>query len=203
MSDFIYQCIVCDKQTVSAKAAEIEDAACCMTCAESHNGPGKFEQYSAREPEDFRKYCAEAMGKALILYTWSLDSSWDDYMWQEGWGTVIQFGLYVLQEDDRGFVTFEEFDSAEKLQKQWDEWYSNGWGASEDDYYVQHDYHTGWEVYVAGKKIHLYPSPTEEAVTRRRALAAVSLEMRRSGFYGSVWETGERGDIREISKEVW
>ena len=145
---------------------------------------------------------AEAMGKCLILYHWMMEGSEDESMHQEGWGGLYRFDPYVLQINDRGFVSFEEYEDSEKLQKAWDEWYNDGWGASEDDIYLQWDRFKGWQIWSSWKEIPVQPSYGKDTVTRNRALAAASLHMRDTGYYPDEWETGERGGSTNISKEV-
>lgn len=199
----LYQCRVCDEWRYSQSSplwkgipwiAYLDGDYCCQVCHDAHDSPGKFSQA--------RGFHRSELGKALILYSWSGDCSYqDDSMSNEGWGYCGRFGRYLLFEDTSGFVTFEEFDSDEKANKRFDELYCAGMGASEDDFYIQAG-RNGIEVWQSYKQIHVWPSRNEEYVTERRALAAVSLEMRKQGYYPNVWICGERGDMR-LAKGVW
>ena len=194
-----YHCIVGEHETTEPQAAKIEDSACCLPCAEANNHPGKFEKYSDN-CGDGEPYLGD-MGKALILYHWMLDSGEDNFMSNQGWGYCGQFGKYLLTEDTNGFVEFEEFDDAAAAQKKFDALYDDGWGASEDDIYVTH-YNGKWKAWVCGKEIHVYENHAGE-VTRSRVLAAISLHMRKTGYFPSIWEEHERGGLTNIGAEVW
>jgi hypothetical protein len=199
----IYECVVCNKKTVSGKAAEIEESACCMSCAEEHNHPGKFERYMSIDP---RYFDAESMGTVLILDVWANSGGEDEYMTQEGWGYLGRFGKYLLHQDTQGFVTYDEYESEEKALKEYDKLYKDGWGASEDDIYLTHD--RGWEAWQSGKQISVYARKgfeydDKEGIDRRRVLAAISVHMRKTGFYPDVWEESGHGNLTCISEEIW
>lgn len=197
----IYVCSVCGQKRTGEKAAEIGADACCMICAEEHNHPGKFQAYGAVEPDIFRQHYAEQMGKCLLLYEWM--SEGDDHMSNEGWGYCARIDNYLVYEDTQGFVTFDEFGSSERAEEEFYKLYKLGWGASESDYYITWD-RGKYRAYDgdSGKAIELWPDIHGE-IGRRRALAAVSLHMRRTGYWPDVWEEGERGNITNVSEEVW
>jgi hypothetical protein len=200
-----YECIVGHHKTTEEQAAKLEDSACCVPCAVAHNHPGKFEKWSYRELEDFRNHGMEDMGKALILYAWSLDSGEDNHMSNEGWGYCGMFGKFLLTENTQGFIDFDEYKDVSEAQAEFDRLYSDGWGADESDYYLQFDNRRGrYTAYDgdAGKEIEVWEDAHGE-IGRRRALASISRHMRKTGYFPSIWEVGERGDVTDISKEVW
>jgi hypothetical protein len=204
----IYECVVCNKKSTSEKAAEIEASACCMPCALDHNHPGKFSQYSTGNDEDFMKYYSEAMGTALILYEWSMNSGEDEFMSNEGWGYLARFGEYHLQIDSQGFVSYEKYKNEEQSIKEYEKLYRSGWGASEEDIYVVNDYHRGWAAWQDGKEIPCwarsgYEYDNHAGIDRQRVLAAVSLHMRKTGFFPDIWEESDHGTLTCISEEVW
>lgn len=197
-----YQCSVCEQQRVSEPAAKLEDGVCCMTCAESHNGPGKFQKWSCSDPEVFREQYAEEMGKALILYEWMGTSGEDDFMSNDGWGYCGRFGSILVMEDTSGFFDFEEFKDEEAAEKKFNEWYNEGWGAQEDDIYLVCERFQGWQAWESGKQIHVW-SNHEGEITRERVLAAISLHMRKTGCFPNIWEESSYGTLRNIGSEVW
>lgn len=199
----IYTCRVCNRLLVTRADEATEDgyfppivsyavaikedenaAYACADCVLDHSGRGKFEAAGSTRGD---------IGKALILYACSMDGMEDDRMYQEGWGYCAIIGRFLLMEDDRGFVTFEEFESDDKAWEKFDRYYSSGWGAQDDDAYIS-DERGGYSVSFNGKYIGTFER-------YNRARAAVSLEMRKSGFYPSVWHVEERGDISNVS--VW
>lgn len=165
---------------------------CCIYCVRDNDGLGKFESYKTHGDEpDYSE-----LGTALILHAWASEA--DDFMSPE-WGYLAMFqtghlqGGYIYIEDDRGFVTFDEYTSAKSLQKAWDDLYDSGAGATEDDAYIS--WHRGeYSVSFSGSHLGNYE-------TERRARAAVSLEMRKTGFYPSVWTVSDHGNLCPIS--VW
>jgi len=200
----VYECIVGHHSTTEEKAATIEDAHCCLPCAVANNHPGKFQQYSCSDADAFVEHCAESMGKALILYEWSMDSgSEDDRMGPEGWGNITRFGNYFLNESETGFVDFDEYESVEKARKVWDELYTDGWGQDQYDIFLSWE-RGKWQAYDgdAGKEIEVWPN-REGEITRDRVLAAISLHMRKTGCFPDIWEVNERGSVTNIGSEVW
>lgn len=200
----IYTCAVCSRELASNKdnateegnfppvvsyCLKMEDSFCCADCVSAHDGLGKFEAHSPSVNRSTRGDLA----RALILHAWTMGGMEDDRMYQEGWGYCAMFGRYLVVEDDRGFFTFEEFDTVEKAQKEFDRLYSDGWGASEDDAYISFDRGL-YEVSFNGKHIGTFERES-------RARAAISLAMRESGYYPSVWIVNDHGNISEAS--VW
>ena len=166
---------------------------CCKLCHDAHNGPGKFEACIGSNRSE--------LGKALILYSWSLDSSEDDYMSNDGWGYCGRFGQYLLFEDTRGAVSYWDEGTEEKADKEFQRLYRDGWGSSEDDAYISQERYGRWYVTMGGKEINVWENKLGE-VTARRCIAAVSLEMRKQGYYPNVWIVNERGDL-QLAERVW
>lgn len=164
--------------------AVLDDSIVCADCVGDADNPGRFEAYRGDR---------HAIGIALILEAWSNDGREDDYMSAEGWGYCAQFDRYLYMVDSSGFVTFEQHDDVSAACEEFTRLYSQGWGASEDDAYIS-DEPRGYAVSFAGKYV-----GTFERLNRARA--CVSLKMRESGYFPSVWHVGERGSIEEIS--VW
>lgn len=100
--------------------ATIEDVRTCRACVADHSTPGKFEAYS----DD-----AEEMATVLALYASMLSSGEDDFMSSDGWGYCGRFGTFLLFEDERGAVTFEEYATSDKAQKRFDSLYDEGMAA--------------------------------------------------------------------------
>jgi hypothetical protein len=199
-----YECIVGRHKTTEVKAATIGESSCCMPCAVANNHPGKFQQYSCSDEHDFINYQSESMGKALILYGWSMDDSYvDDRMGPDGWGSITRLHNYLLNESDSGFVDFDEYESVEKAQKVWDDLYSDGWGQSEYDIFLSFD-RGKWHAFDgdAGKEIEVWPNHEGE-ITRDRVLAAISLHMRKTGCFPDIWEVNDHGNVTSIGSEVW
>jgi len=195
-----YRCAVCEKTYMNKGAepimssvpyvAKLEDSYCCARCVDDNSGRGKFEGNSSSRGD---------LGKALILYAWCMMSSEDDFMSSEGYGYCGLFGRYLLFEDTSGFVTFSDEGTPEKAQSEFDRLYKDGMGASEDDAYISCDMGR-WYVSFGGKELKVWPNRMGE-LTERRCLAAISLEMRRTGFYPNVWE--EYGYGVRLVDRVW
>ena len=201
-----YECIVGQHNTDAVKAATIGESSCCLPCAVANNHPGKFQAYSSSDPHDFINFCSESMGKALILYEWSMESgAEDESMGPDGWGRITRFDNFLLNEESSGFVTFDEYKTSEEAEKVFQTLYMEGWGQTEYDIFVSHDYRRGWQAYDgdSGKVIQVWPREGSEEVGRQRVLAAVSLHMRKTGYFPDIWEVGERGDVTNIGHEVW
>jgi hypothetical protein len=132
---------------------------------------------------------------AFAAYAAVMDGASSEQM-SDGYGEWADMIVTVIVSgDSQGFVYAWDYGTPERAQKEWDDLYSSGLGAEDDDAYIGYDrgaYHVAFE----GKYVAAYE-------TRRRALAKVSLLMRESGFYPSVWEERERGGIDEITSEVW
>jgi hypothetical protein len=198
----IYRCAVCNTVYLNKGAepimrsvpyvGKLDDSYCCALCVEAHDSPGKFEANRGSRGD---------LAKALILYAWMLDSGEDDFMSSDGYGYCGRFGQYLLFEDERGSVSFWDEGTPEKAQKEFDRLHDDGMGAQEDDFYIQSG-RNGYEVWQGHKEIHVWPSRNEDYVTERRARAAISLEMRRTGCFPNVWNVGERGDVSP-AKDIW
>ena len=153
----------------------------CEACIEQHAGPGKFEGNG------------DDLALALVLHALMLDSGEDHFLSDES-GYMGQFGRFVLTVDDRGFVSAEEFASPEKAEARLNDAEDDGFGASEDDAWISLE-RGGYHVSFAAKSIGTFE-------TERRARAAVSVEMRRTGYYPNVFLAGEHGPtVRRI--DVW
>ena len=170
---------------------------CCYPCAMEHNYPGKFEQYAVNyNQHDSGAPSIENMaslGTALLLDNLVSNSQFDDIMFHDGWGMCARFENYLLFEDTNGFVTYEEFESIEAAAKEYDSYFSQGWGAQDDDAYIYED--RGYKPYgvsFAGKHVGNYSRLS-------RARAAISLEARKSGIYPSAWYQDDRGDLSPIT----
>lgn len=203
-----YTCTVCNRELVTRRAelswselaagtrpvpyhaclreADTAPAYACAQCIEDHDAPGKFEAL---------RHDRRALGVALILNAWSLDGAEDDRMYSEGWGSCERLGRFLLMTDSSGFVTIEEHDTDAKAEEEFTRYYVQGWGASEDDAYISDD-RDGYAVSFEGRHLGTFERET-------RARAAISLEMRRTGYYPDVWHVNERGSIDHIGGRVW
>lgn len=178
------KCIVGDHWVGSRHiVATVEEYRCCGGCVAEHEGPGKFQGFS--DPN--------SLGIALILHAIDLDGGADDFMSQESWGYMARIGQYIYSTDTSGFVDFTDHNNPEDADKEFNRWYDQGWGASEDDAWIGDD-RSGYGVAFDGKHIGVYPRLS-------RAKAKVSLLMRETGHYPNVWYEGERGNVRRL--EVW
>lgn len=188
------KCAVCGRWlSESFMVAKIDYDGCCKQCAESHNGPGKFQTYSASW-DDHTFDDLEQLGKALILYQWSMDGCADDAMGNSDYyGYFTRMGNFITCADSQGFFTFEEFDSDEAAIKAWDSYYDDGAGADENDAFISAD-RGPYEVSFDGKHLGTFERES-------RAKAAVSVEMRKTGYYPSCWFVNDHGNMRRI--EVW
>lgn len=166
--------------TIRGEARE-EAFFCCADCADGADSPGKYEAQRGRN----------ALGKVLILEALAGNGSEDDYMTSEGWGYCGRFERFLLSEDTSGFVSFEEFPTAKEAEKRFMALYSEGWGYQEDDAVISED----GSVWFGGKQLNVYPPRHTEEISDRRKLAAIRLEMSRSGFYPNVWKFSERGNV--------
>lgn len=166
-----------------------EPSYCCADCIAEHDGLGKFEAHRHDRAE---------LGKALILYAWSMDSSEDDFMSSEGWGYCGMFGRFLLIIDDRGAVSFQEYSDVDKAQATFDHYYSEGWGASESDAYVGHEGYGRLSVSFDGKPLDVWAPRHTDCISERRALARIRLEMMRTGYYPNVWMVSDHGNLRIV-----
>ena len=162
------------------------DGKCCYACLEPVKRFGKFQAYS-NDPD--------SLATALILYSWSMDSSSDDVMGNtDSYGYFERFGNFITCHDSQGFFTYEEFSSVESAEKEWNRYSENGASADEYDAYIEFQWNSGYSVSFNAE--HLGNFDTE-----RRARAAVSVEMRKTGYYPSVWIVSDHGNIHSTS--VW
>lgn len=168
-----HECAACNRYFRVADVETVDDGTgtigyACEDCITAHDGLGKFEGNG------------NDLAAAIVLYAWSMDSGEDDFMSSESWGYCGRFGKWLLFEDERGFVYAQEYPTVEAAVKEFDSLHDDGWGYQEDDYSISFE-RGHWYAYDGGKEIGRYER-------RSRALAAVSLEARRSGYYGSCWE---------------
>jgi hypothetical protein len=190
--DIIFTCKVCDRKSlrsVHVPKIDGESYKCCHTCVEEHDHPGKFEAHRGDE---------EKMALALVLESLWRDGCEDEFMWNEGWGSIAMIDRFLIWEDTSGFVDFEEFDDVAKAQKRFDRYFEEGWGADENDAYIYHDYYRGWKAVFEGKELNVWTNNYDEGITRRRCLARIRLEMIRTGYYPNVWEEGYHGELSLI-----
>lgn len=180
-------CLIDDNRSyASHETVEVEGQTfiVCDSCLENHRGPGKFEGEAGDD---------QSLALALVLHALAAEGWVDEALADES-GSVSRIGRYLLVEDDRGFVEVRTFDSPEAAQRELDGYEDDGLGASEDDAWISSGTR-GWEVSFAGKFIGTFKRES-------RARAAVSLEMRKSGYYPNVWLAGEHGpSVRRI--DVW
>lgn len=181
-----FRCDICEFVRYEF-AAKLDESVCCTVCAEDHDGPGQYEAYAGN---------LENLGKCLILNEWSMNGMEDEWMSSEGWGYCALMGKFLFQEDDRGFKTFIEHENEDAARKEFDELYEVGWGAMEDDAYINFD-RGRWYVQFNGEELKVRENKNGE-ITQRRCLAAVRLEMFKKGYYPNVWIVGERGDLNLV-----
>jgi hypothetical protein len=173
-------CYVCERTDyLNSETVQLDDArfTICETC--TRNTPGKFEGEPAR---------------TVVLWALTLNGFADAWLSDESYGYLGRVGKYLVQEDDQGFVTSMEFSSADAAQQKMNSYEDDGFGASEDDAWISLAH--GWiDVSFAGEHLGRFE-------TERRARAAVSVAMRKTGYFPNVWLTGEHGpSVRRI--EVW
>lgn len=162
---------------------ESAPAYACAECVHEHDGAGAFEGLHGSE-----------LGKLLILDAWSGDGSYeDDHMASDGWGYCARIGRYLYMHDTQGFRSFQEHATVALADAEFTRLYLDGWGACEDDAYITDD-RDGYAVSFEGKYLGTFPR-------YNRARAAISLAMRKGGFFPSVWHCTERGGITNV--EVW
>lgn len=182
------ECAVCNKWVKPRDTvAQLDNSYCCAACAHNADGFGRFERFRNQ---------LEELGKCLILYAWSQDGMEDNFMSSEGYGYCSQLGNFLLFCDTSGFYSFEEFSTEAEADKEFDRLYSDGMGASEEDGYISDSRDGGYDVSFAGRYIGTF---NREA----RARAAISLEMRKSGFYPDIWSINDHGNITNISSQIW
>lgn len=153
----------------------------CDHCLLDADGPGKFEG------------CRDDLPLALALYALRRDGAYDSELSDDSL-SVARFERYLLIEDSQGFVEVREFAGSTTAQAEMDGYEDDGLGASEDDAWLSYQ-NGGIAVSFAGKHVGTYERES-------RARAAVSLAMRKQGYYPNVWLAGEHGPgIRRI--DVW
>jgi hypothetical protein len=192
----VRQCIVCDRKTVSEIAAQIDDAVCCRACTESHDGPGAFQVYSTGD--GYRDL--EKLGKCLILHAWLMQGMEDDAMWNDGWGYCARFGEYLFSTDRQGFHSFEEYLSVEAAEKAFMDYYRDGWGASENDAYIENTHH-GYEISFDGKSLDVWARQSAfdpRGIDEKRCIARVRLEAMKTGYYPNLWLVFDDGNLTLI-----
>jgi hypothetical protein len=165
----------------------------CQTCIDNACGPGKYESYGKND---------EHLAEALMLEAWSLRSMDDEYMASNG-DYCGRFDNYLLIIDDRGFVTYERYDTTEEAQKTYDRYFASGWGADEDDIYVSYEGARGVEIYCEGKQIPCRPNANHR-ISENRIDAAINLHMAKWGYYPNVWNSDRGGySLRKIKVVSW
>lgn len=189
-----FQCAVCEKVRVITDAVvTVEDSTVCVHCVDEHNSP--FGRYSGCRDD------AESLGTLLLLEAWDMNSGADDFMSNDGWGYCARIGRFLYVHDSQGFLSYTEYRDDAAAEKEFNDLYLQGWGADETDAYVSWD---RGRVYISfeGKELDIWRprhAPEWEAITERRALARVRLEMSRTGYYPNVWIVDERGGLRHAS----
>lgn len=180
-----YLCSTCEETEAQYVFHDVENneniAGVCQYCLDDAKKPGKFDG-------------SGDIAAAVMLQVLSMIQYYDDSMFNEGWGFLSILDNWIFIEDTQGFINVVEFKSEEAALKEFDRYYAMGWGAQEDDIYVHHEAWRETEIYCENKKIPLWPNKKGE-ITDRRIDAAINLYMYKSGFYPSVWNVGERGDI--------
>jgi len=166
-------------------------------------GEGQAERFALTDPERDPAWentfwlcdsCAEEAShkyeSPLALLLWAIDTNRmsDDFMGDtDHYGYFAQVGDYIMSVDSQGFVCAEGPYDPERMEREWDRYYSDGAGMSEDDYFVAGE-RGGYTAYAGSKDLGTYERES-------RALAAVSLAARRSGYYGDCWRVNERGGV--------
>jgi hypothetical protein len=157
----------------------------CDVCLADHDGPGKFEG-PARDGD-------EQLALALVLQSLDLDGCADHFLSDES-GYAAAIDRFILTIDSSGFVDVQEYvDSAVALDRM-NDFEGDGFGAQGDDGWISCE-RGGYFASLGGKRL-----GTFERLTR--AQAAISLEMRRSGYFPNVFLAGEHGhSVRRV--DVW
>lgn len=182
-----HECAVCHRYFRAADVEVVDDGAgtigyACDDCIAAHDRPGKFEGNGGD------------LAAALVLYAWSLDSGEDDSMSNESWGYCGRFGRWLLIEDDRGFVSAQEYRSVEAASREFQSFYDDGWAAQEDDYYIDGSHYGGYTV-AESLGNGLWTSHTFDRLTRARAW--FRLKSMRDGYHPNLW-LDEGNGIRRI-----
>jgi hypothetical protein len=182
-----HKCSVCEQWKGERNLEQVEDLDLfvCESCLEDHeNRPGKFEGVAYDD-----------LPFALAMYAQGPENYADHFITDEYQGAAFVIGKRIWLEDERGFVDVREFASHEAAMKELDSWEDYGFGASEQDAWINCSSYSGYEVMFESKHVGNFK-------TLRRAKAAVSIAMRKAGYFPNVYLTGEHGpSIRRI--EVW
>lgn len=159
---------------VGSPPVQIEhDGFACKECVARDTGLGKFQLGDVQ---------------SLVLYAWSMDSSEDDFMQNEGWGYCARFGRYLLYTDTQGFVSSDEFKDEEAAVKEFNRLYREGWGF---------DWESGGCISEDRGEYLLSVDGNPEGRFSRlnRARAAMRLYSMRNGYYPDLWLCSERGNV--------
>lgn len=174
-----FACRVCDNvRPITDRVLELEGDSVCRQCVGDADSPGRYQAH---------RHDVESLATVLLLEAWSMISAEDDFMSNEGWGYLARFGRYLYNVDTSGFHSFEEFADDIAADKRFQELYSDGWGASEDDATVEFS-RGEYVLHVGYEHIGSYPRET-------RARAAMRLWSERNGFFPNLWRVGERGQM--------
>ena len=181
------KCHVCDRLTAASNGEmvsvwEQDDHFVCRFCISAADGPGRFEGNG------------DSLGLALVLDALSGISAEDHFLTDESYGYVGQFGRHLLVQDDRGFIEARSFASPEAAEREMNGYEDTGFGASEDDGWISYE-PNGIYASLSGERLGRFD-------TLRRAQAAISVAMRKQGYYPNVFVSGEHGpSVRRI--DVW
>jgi hypothetical protein len=170
----VLPCCVCHSKPSEFR---LEQTGVCSSCIDAIPTKGKYESLTDRED----------IATILILEDWSANDCADDFMYQDGNGYCGRFGQFLLFEDDQGFVTFDDELTKEKAEARYNQLFEDGWGAQEDDIYVD-----GNEVWQGGKQIHIHPR-RDGTMTTNRINAGIYLHMLEGGWYPNVWDVNRYG----------
>jgi hypothetical protein len=179
------KCVICEKSSQELYEVQVGDDAdqVCEACVEDADGPGRYEGFHGAE-----------LATLLVLERIDLDGGADEFLSDEGNGYLAAIGQYVYCVDSQGFHSYQEERDAAAAVKRLRDAEDDGFGASEDDAYVTFTTH-GVEASLAGKSLGTFR-------TERRARAAVSVAMRKEGYFPNVFLQGEHGpSVRRI--DVW
>jgi hypothetical protein len=193
------QCIECEETKNISIMFNLEDSWICDACVRNNNGFGAFGQYKVDDDADYEDFIP--LATCLILDRWSMNGMEDDYMSNEGWGYVGRFGKYLFYHDDQGFKSFEEYPDDARAQAEFDRLYKDGWGASENDAYIE-----GRNVSFDGKPLDVWgrgkwghPVVPWRGVDERRCIARVRLEAMKTGYYPNLWIVSDHGNLTLVS----
>jgi hypothetical protein len=157
----------------------LEETGICSKCIDSISPKGKYESLTDRSD----------IATVLILEAWASVGDEDDSMYQEGNGYCARLGQFLLFEDYQGFVTFEDCLTEEKAEKRYEQLYADGWGAQEDDIFIDENGREAWQ---GGKTIPIHPRK-DGTTPFSRVKAAIYLHMLETGYYPNVWQCNRYG----------